>query len=61
MPPCPAEAGSDPALAEPRPCLLSLVLSWPTCLSPPPPAACAGGEGAAGYISAALLLINKPQ
>lgn len=29
MPPYPAEAGSDPALAKPRPCLPSLVLSWP--------------------------------
>lgn len=33
MPPCPAEAGSDPALAEPRPCLLSLALSWPLLAS----------------------------
>lgn len=57
-PPYVAEAGFDLALAKPWPCLPSLA---PTCFPPLPPAACAGGEGAAGYISAASLLINKPQ
>lgn len=52
MPPCMAEADFDPVLPKLAPARSP---AWP-------PAACARGaeEGAAGCVSAASLLINKP-